>query len=604
MAQRFRIYHVNANDDTLIETILFDAPSANTNNLPNFSVSNTGSFEGEGDQLVSSYSQISEHPTLNMCYLLADDSEIRTQSYVMNTGLVWNNLNIGDKLYLGRWDHNHSYIKITGKYSNVTPSTGVPTRIDYVIRCQYCCYDGSVAYDLSNTDISSYWMVRSNRITVVLNLLPWLWNWNSPNDWHICGENLYYDLGQYGGYRSLFIAPASTELAQKFWQKVPIIDAGNPYEGAGGTVPGGGDENKQNWDDASDTIGDENLPDESTTGAIGTGFSTIFSPTKSQLQHLADVMWGNDIVSFLQNQVENIGSMFVSLGIVPFAVPKGSTRKVMWLGIVDTAIYLDTAANQFLEFDMGTINMATDARIHRTDSVFDYSPFSRLGIYLPFIGFQELDIDECRENTIGLKYKVDILSGSCVAWIYINGDPIYQFSGNCMTQIPLSSQDAQTLFTNAVQVGIAAASAGMSESVASAGDALTAERYMSGDISATAAELQAGQHAASVSSAQGNLASATANGMMGMKPNYKRSGAISASNSLISLKQPYLFLTTPREAVPERYQKYCGFPSNMTKKLGDLSGYAVVEDIRLNGLVATSPEVEEIYKLLKTGVII
>ena len=411
----------------------------------------------------------------------------------------------------------------------------------------------------------------------------------------------YSDVSFQRGWANFVTADAWSEV---FLSEIKIPDPDNPYDGADPAGPGGGDPSKQNWDDNSDSIPDESLPDESTTGAVGTGFSTIFSPTKSQLQHLADVMWGNDIVSFLQNQVENIGSMFVSLGIVPFTVTKGSTRKVMWLGLVDTAIYLDTAANQFYELDMGTIDLATDSRIHRTDSVFDYSPFSKLGIYLPFIGFQELDIDECRENTIHLKYKIDILSGSCVAWIYVNGNPIYQFSGNCITQIPLSSQDAQTLFTNAVNVGVAAASVGMAGAVASAGDALTAERYMAGEMSAQAAEVQAGQHAAQVSAAEGNLASATANGMMGMKPTYKRSGAISASNSLISLRQPYLFLTTPREAVPERYQKYCGFPSNMTKKLGSLTGYCVVEDIRLNGLVATSPEVEEIYKLLKTGIII
>lgn len=598
MAQRFRIYHVNAADDTLIETILFDVAESSTNNTPNFSASNAGSWEGIGDQIVNNYSQISSCPTVKSCVLkdTADAVLEQNQGYHFNRYIDYPNTSVGDKFYLGRWDHNHSYLLVKNKNANINP----PTSCMYTITFDYCTYAGVVVY--SNVTMMCQWI--SGRNSCEFRTLAWLWDWDSPNDWHINSLHMYYDLNQYGGYRMNFIAPSSTAAAQIFWSKVPIIDTGNPYEGAGGTEPGGGDENKQNWDDLSDTIGDESLPDENTTGAIGTGFSTIFSPTKSQLQHLADVMWGNDIVSFLQNQVENIGSMFVSLGIVPFTVPKGSTRKVMWLGIVDTAIYLDTAANQFLEFDMGTINMATDARIHRTDSVFDYSPFSRLGIYLPFIGFQELDIDECRENSIGLKYKVDILSGSCVAWIYINGDPIYQFSGNCMTQIPLSSQDAQTLFTNAVQVGIAAASAGMSESVASAGDALTAEKAAAGDISATAAELQNAQHAASVSSANGSLASATANGMMGMKPNYKRSGAISASNSLISLKQPYLFLTTPREAVPEHYQRYCGFPSNMTKKLGDLSGYTVVEDIRLNGLVATSPEVEEIYKLLKSGVII
>ena len=89
-----------------------------------------------------------------------------------------------------------------------------------------------------------------------------------------------------------------------------------------------------------------------------------------------------------------------------------------------------------------------------------------------------------------------------------------------------------------------------------------------------------------------------------MKPNYKHSGAIGSASAMLAVKQPYLYLKTPSEAVPEGYEKYCGFPANITTRLGSLSGYAVVEDIRLNGLVATSPEVEEIYQLLKSGIII
>ena len=63
-------------------------------------------------------------------------------------------------------------------------------------------------------------------------------------------------------------------------------------------------------------------------------------------------------------------------------------------------------------------------------------------------------------------------------------------------------------------------------------------------------------------------------------------------------------MTTPRQSMPEGYEKVCGFPCNEGGKLGNFTGYTVVEDIRLNGLVATAPEVEEIYQLLKSGVII
>lgn len=593
---RFRIYHVNAADDTLLHTYLFDTPDATTNTLPSFSVSGVGSYQAAGSDLEYRYSEITNFPTLNMLFMIvSNDTVLMSEGHVFKKPFDWNDMHVGDKLYLGRWDHSHSYLLVTAKDSSGNP----PTRWDHTVTFNYCCYDGTVAYQ--NVSVHDYWI--GSRPSFEFEFIPWLWCWNSPSSWNICGCHMWKDLGTYGCYRVGYQSPTSTANAQKFWQKVPIIDTGNPYAPGGTSEPDDSGDNPGNFSEDSDPIDDEGLPDESSTGAVGTGFSTIFVPTKSQLQHLADVMWGNDIVSFLQNQVENIQSMFVSLGIVPFNVPSSGARRVMWLGIVDTAITLNAAANQFHEFNMGSIDMSTNECVYTSKSALDYSPFSKLGIYLPFIGYQELDIDECRDCIIGLKYKIDILSGSCVAQISLNGNPVYQFAGNCMTQIPLSGEDAQTLFTNAVNVGIAAAGARSAGAVASAGDAMV-EGFPGDNMSATQKEYEHAQNAAHVSNARGNLASATANGMMGMKPSYSKAGAVSASNSLLALKQPFLFLTTPRQCIPERYQKYCGFPSNITGLLGSFSGYTVVEDIRLNGLVATSSEVEEIYQLLKSGVII
>ena len=394
-------------------------------------------------------------------------------------------------------------------------------------------------------------------------------------------------------------------------------DDRNPFSPGGYSGPGGGE---GTFSDESDDVGPDEMPDEDEIGATSLGLVTIFTPSKAQLKHLADVLWGKDFLSFMQNLVENIGDMFISLGMVPFVVGKGSTVEVTWFDWVatlhqqGTSIMLDLAAEQWIEMDMGSIDLSDDGRIFMTDSALDYSPYSKLGIYLPFIGFNELNIDECRGSVVNLTYRIDILSGSCVALITIDGKTIYQFSGNCLTQIPLTGMDAQSMISNAVNVGIAATSVGTAGAVASAGDAF-ADSLASVPLSANAPaeqgvananrnQLSHTQHMANVSNAKGGLASATANASMGMKPSFKMSGAVSAANSLLAVKQPYLFLTTPRQSMPDGYERYCGFPCNMVGTLGSFSGFTVVEDIRLNGLVATSVEVEEIYSLLKSGVII
>lgn len=369
-------------------------------------------------------------------------------------------------------------------------------------------------------------------------------------------------------------------------------DDDNPYDEGGRSSE---DKGNANFSDDSDSISDEGLP---SLSAVGTGFATIFTPSATQLHNLSAVMWNQTVFGALQNLVENITDMFTGLSIVPFNVTAGRTVTVTWLGLFDTGIDLTLAANQFYDIPMGSIDLSADGRIFTSGSALDYAPFSKLGIYLPFIGFQELDVDECRNAVISLHYKVDILSGTCVAMISLDGNEIYQFTGNCLTQIPITNQSLESLVSDAVQVGIAISNTGATAATA-AGD--IAESAGSEDGLQYQDVATAHQR---ITRSEGQLASATANAMMGMKPTIKKSGAVSAAASLMSIRQPYLFLTTPRQSMPYHYQKYCGFPSNITGKLNTFSGFTQVESIRLNHLVATSPEIAEIYDLLKKGVII
>ena len=593
----WRLIWVNAAHTQEIGRFVYNFPTAGSNKIAN------GNTYSSGD-------------ANSVCNKMVNDGPFTTATpdgfiYTRDPGTTWdpiydagftsyfnsNYLEVGQRFYIGRWDANHSYIEVTSR-------NGVNTQL------QYKCYDGTV-YATANINFVNY--VAS----ISFGCFPWCTdtnyeNWDSNDDANLISYTLtYYITGTAGaGCAWSQLSTNGYEIGKKFWGAAETLDE-NPYADGGYSEPGGGDFQKQNWSENSDIVLPSPMPSETDYGAVACGLITIFTPSKQQLTKLSEVLWGQGFWNFVQNAIQNISDLFVSLAMVPFTVTEGATVEVTWFSFdvggqvpIGTGIYLTKASNQWYEFDMGTINLTGRGDGFAADSVLDYSPFSKLGIYLPFIGYQELDIDECRESPINLLYRIDILSGTCVALITINGRTIYQFTGNCLTQLPLTSMDAQTMLSNAVNIGIAAASAGATAAVASAGDAMVAENLASGKISAGQAELQNAQHLASVSNAQGSLTSATANGILGMKPNFKKSGAVSASASLFNVMQPYLFLTTPRQSMPEGYEKVCGFPCNMGGTLGEFSGFTVVEDIRLNGLVATSPEVEEIYQLLKQGVII
>lgn len=598
---RYRIIHVNNTQTAQKARIVFDYPDFTQNNIGAVHGQRNTTLDGAISSFISASGGKVRNFSKNILYQVKASSGYQSAftSQGMTNFVDFDSIDVGDRFYINRWDANHGYFQVVNKSS-------YEDRVFEVQIVGYCA-DGTVAYSGYNFGFNKSSAPSNQRGCYTF---PWIGNVNDDSSYELgyIQVFMYHDM-QYAVFMTGQIAPTSLANGKKFWQGVEIIDTGNPYLDGGVTEEGGGDPGRQNWDNASDAIVPDGLP---TKGAMNSGMLKVFSPTETQVLDLTDLLFSYNFFDWLQKNLQNLDELFVSFGVVPFSVTKGATKSVTFLGFDISGfthpVYLTEASEQYYEFDMGSIALnGTDARIHASDSVFDYSPFSRLGIYLPFIGFQELDIDECRGNTINLKYRVDIISGSAVALIFLNSDEehcIYQFSGNCLSQIPLGSVDMSGIIAGSINIAVAAASAGASGAIASAGDALTAENLNAGDITPTAAALQNSQHAAQVAHGAGTLASATANGIMGMKPNFKHTGAIGSTGGLMAVKQPYLFLTTPREAVPASYQKYCGLPCNITDKLGNFRGYTVVEDIRLNGLVATSAEVEEIYNLLKSGVII
>jgi hypothetical protein len=70
------------------------------------------------------------------------------------------------------------------------------------------------------------------------------------------------------------------------------------------------------------------------------------------------------------------------------------------------------------------------------NNVIDYSPFTSLQIYLPFIGIKDIDIDVCRNKTLKLEYSFDVVTGDTLATIYADNIAINQFTGSICEDIP------------------------------------------------------------------------------------------------------------------------------------------------------------------------
>lgn len=343
-----------------------------------------------------------------------------------------------------------------------------------------------------------------------------------------------------------------------------IVDSYNPYEEGGDSDDGGGD---GDFDNSSEDIDVPTLP---TLSATASGFVNIFAPTLNQLNQLASFMWTTDFYDNIVKLWADPMSVILGLSIVPVNVPVDDVRKVK-CGNVSTDVSMYHASTQFVVLDCGTINVN-----EYWGAYLDYSPYTKIQLYLPYCGTHSLDIDDIMGRSINVTYHIDILSGSCVAFVKSTGkglnSVLYEFSGNVSTQIPITGEN----FSRLIQTAIS--------SVASLGSTVA-----TGGLSAPM-----------TITTMGSLANNVANS----KPEIERSGSMSGSTGLMGIQKPYLILTRPKQCIPKDVQKFKGFPSMKFQKLSDVKGFTIISEILLKNITASDEEINEIKRLLKEGVIL
>ena len=90
-----------------------------------------------------------------------------------------------------------------------------------------------------------------------------------------------------------------------------------------------------------------------------------------------------------------------------------------------------------------------------------------------------------------------------------------------------------------------------------------------------------------------------------MKVPISRAGDLIGNWGIMDDYRPYLILHRPVQSLARDYNKFKGYPSNITAVLGTLSGYTEVEHINLQGIPnATGEEMVEIKRLLMGGVLL
>ena len=341
----------------------------------------------------------------------------------------------------------------------------------------------------------------------------------------------------------------------------PFVEFTDPYQQGGASGGGGG---SGTFDGTSDNIDFPSLP---TLSAVGTGFVTLYTPSTAQLANLANYMWQSSpqTIEFWKKVIADPIDLILGLNIVPVATAATGVKSIV-IGGVDTEVSMTYTDTQYVEIQCGSINVP-----EYWGAYLDYSPYTKIEIYLPYCGVHPLSADEVVGKTIEVRYHVDILSGACMAYVKCGGSVLYQFAGNCAAQIPVTANQFGDMVRSAISIA------------ASIGSMVATE-------------------GATAPFAIGTIASAASNST-GLKPHVEKSGAIGGMSGQLGIQYPYLLVTRPATCIPADQNKFIGYPAYVTKQLSELTGYNEISSIHLEGIDATGNELSEIETILKTGVI-
>lgn len=319
------------------------------------------------------------------------------------------------------------------------------------------------------------------------------------------------------------------------------------------TEGGGGDPVPQPPDD--EIPAPETPPSYATTNSM----FTLYNPSSADLDNLANFLWSPAwSIDTFKKIFANPLDCILGLMVMPYLATETST-KTMNVGNLSTGVTMRFFTSQFCDFDCGDFAVEEYYK-----SYLDYAPYTKISIFLPYIGDQQLNTDEIMNKTINVKYRFDLATGDCIAFISVNDSVLYSFSGNCAARLPLSANNYGGLLP-----------------------------------SITGAIVAAGSMAAGVPA----LGAASALAVSSMKQDIKHSGSISGSAGLMGVQTPYVIITRPRQVLPIGQNSFTGYPSFITESLGGLSGYTEVESCHLEHIPCTDEELREIENLLKGGVL-
>ena len=167
-------------------------------------------------------------------------------------------------------------------------------------------------------------------------------------------------------------------------------------------------------------------------------FVNIYNPTQAQLVDAANALFMN----FDTGNVVDINPYIVSIHKVFVPVSTDEAFQPIKFGKYNTQVNSKVVNQKVSRVSCGKVTVP-----ELYHNALDYSPFTTVRIWLPFLGFYDLSIDELSNKEIELTYAIDLVNGKALAEISNDDGVIYRFVGTAYAQEPYHTESLNNMST-------------------------------------------------------------------------------------------------------------------------------------------------------------
>lgn len=305
------------------------------------------------------------------------------------------------------------------------------------------------------------------------------------------------------------------------------------------------------------------IPSIPTLPSAATGLLHVYNPTQAQIDAFGSWLWttfSGDLIDTLSKLFNDPMDAVIGLHEL-YTTPSTQSDATIRAGYLDSGVSAKLVGNRYTTINCGSVVVE-----EYYQNYLDYSPYTQVYIYLPFIGIVPVSADDIIGNAVNITYHVDSYTGSCIAVISVAKEgyssTVYQFQGNCAVEIPISSGYQSSLMAGLLGVAGAAISG-------------------SPAVGLTAAHI----------------------GRAGLGKNaVSHSGSFGSSYGAMGCKIPYIIVRRPVQKKVTDYSKSYGYPAHKMVYVGNCKGYLRAKEVRVTSTKATNVEKEMIVSALKSGV--